>query len=148
MRYRTYGEEFTLSLEDDGSIYCSELGIRDKDLEVVKELIRTQVKKEKAAPRIKILTTGSWNVHNEKRFFEGTTTNVTDRGGYRWVAWRDDRDRPIRKKLSSSAIYLDTPANRELLTAIIVKNLEMNSISRQVTQLEAQLRKIDQPDED
>jgi hypothetical protein len=139
--YKTYGRTYRLDLGHDGLIHNHELGISGPDLETVKALTREQAKLEEKAPRIPILTTGSYNVYNDKRYYEGTTTQVTDRHGYRWVTWKDENGKSQRKKLSSG-VFADTPENRKLLDEIVAINLEIGGLYRQAKRLESQLTPI------
>jgi hypothetical protein len=133
--YKTYGRTYDLVLGSDGLIHNFELDISGPDLETVKEKIREYAKKIEKAPRIPILTTGSYNVRGDTEYFEGTTTNVTDRHGYRWVSYKDGNGKSQRKKLSGG-LFPDTPENRKIFDQIIAINKQIQRLYREASALE------------
>jgi hypothetical protein len=140
--YKTYGRTYRIDLGHDGLLYNHELGISAPDLETVKTLTREQAKKEEKAPRIPILTTGSYNVYNDRRYYEGTTSQVKDRHGYRWVTWKDENGKSQRKKLNGG-VFADTPENRETLDQIVALNVEIARLYREARTLEQKLTGIE-----
>jgi hypothetical protein len=149
MTVKVQGREFVLSLEEDGNIWCKELGLFAATHKEVKEQIKLQVDKEQAAPKIKILTRGGRHWTDKITYFPGTARDVpVDRYGYRWVSWQEREGGPAkRKKVSADSVWLDTPENRALLDEIANKARKIDEIEADIKKLEAKLTSIGEVEE-
>ena len=145
---KVQGREYILSLEEDAQIWCKELGISGPNVQNVKEQVKAQVDKEKAAPKVKILSRGNNHWNDKTEYFEGTARDVpADRHGYRWITWQDKKNQAKRRKVSITNVWLDTPENRSTLDLIATLAKQVDEIEDQIRELESQLTRLGSADE-
>lgn len=149
MTVKVQGREYTLSLGEDAQIWCKELGISGPNVQSVKEQVKGRVAKEKAAPRVNILSRGNNHWNDKTEYFEGTAADVpADRQGYRWITWLDKKGHAKRRKVSISNVWLDTPENRSTLDLISTLAKQVDDIEHQIRELESQLTRLGSTDEE
>lgn len=121
--FKTYGREYSFTLESDGLIHCKDLGLSHETLTGLISQVTAAVKQEKSLPRIPvIIIEGRWDVVTEYIF--GSASARADRHGYRWVSYKhkgrfDKEEKTKRQTMGTDRLFLDTEQNREFMEQAI-----------------------------
>lgn len=147
--YKTYGREYSFTLESDGLIHCKDLGLSHETLTGLISLVTAEVKKEKSLPRIPVIIIQDyrWGVVTEYVF--GSASTKEDRHGYRWVSYKhkgrfDKEEKTKRQTVDTDRLFLDTEQNREFMEQAIQIGKEIEALKEIQSTILSKMQKIGQ----
>ena len=142
MVYKYSGKEYRININDAGLIECDELGITGETVDAVKTAIRETAIKENKLPRVPVLFFEKWDGYILIEGFSNlkkADTRYYRNNAYIWVSWKDSKGKPDRSKMGCAGVYVDTPANREIIAQYFELKKQIEVLNNQASELKQSL---------